>query len=348
MEAARFYGKEDIRIEDIPEPSPGPNEVKLRNAYTGVCGTDLHVFFTPEASGFDFSTPDELTGATLPQVFGHEFSGEVVDVGESVTDYQKGDRVAVWPLHSCGSCVACAGGLDQACQRLACQGITSPGGGMSTFTVVQSDKLFKLPESVDLRMGALVEPMASSWHAVARSGIEAGQTALIAGAGPIGIGVWFALKAHGVDRIVVSEPRADRRDAIASLGAESVVSPEDDLSAAVASATDGKGVDVAFDAAGIGSAVHQAIASLTPQGTLLIVALHEQEFGFNPTPFVFAENTMVGSIAYRPEDFDAVIQAMAENQYNFEGWVTDVPLEGVGDALRDLRSGRGIKILVKS
>jgi (R,R)-butanediol dehydrogenase / meso-butanediol dehydrogenase / diacetyl reductase len=146
----------------------------------------------------------------------------------------------------------------------------------------------------------------------------------------------------------VSEPRADRREAIAGLGAESVVGPEDDLSAAVASATDGNGVDVAFDAAGAGAAVQQAIASLTPQGTLLIVALHEQEFGFNPTPFVFAENTMVGSIAYRPEDFDAVIQAMAEGKYNFEGWVTEVPLREVDDALRDLRSGRGIKVLVRS
>ncbi|WP_344341540.1 alcohol dehydrogenase catalytic domain-containing protein, partial [Streptomyces rhizosphaericus] len=85
MRAARFYGKEDLRIEDVPEPAPGPGEVKLRNAYTGICGTDLHVFFTPEASGFDFSKPNELTGAALPQVFGHEFAGQIVEVGEGVT-----------------------------------------------------------------------------------------------------------------------------------------------------------------------------------------------------------------------------------------------------------------------
>lgn len=128
MRAVRFHGKEDLRIEEVDEPDPGPGQVKLRNAYTGICGTDLHVFFTPDASGFDFSTPDELTGATLPQVFGHEFSGEVVAVGEGVTDHSEGDRVAVWPLHSCGRCPACAVGLDSGCRRLACQGISSPGG----------------------------------------------------------------------------------------------------------------------------------------------------------------------------------------------------------------------------
>lgn len=269
-------------------------------------------------------------------------------MGEGVTGLREGDRVAVWPLHSCGRCPACATGLDGACQRLACQGISSPGGGMSTFTTVEATKVFALPETVDLRMGALVEPMAAAWHAVVRSGIQPGQSALIAGSGPIGIGVWFALKALGVDRIVVSEPRENRRAAVVAAGAEHVVGPEDDLAAAVAAATDGRGVDVAFEAAGVGAAVHQAIASLAPQGTLLIVSLHEKEFGFNPTPFVFAENTIVGSIAYRPEDFDAVINAMAKGQYDFRGWVSEVPLEGVTDALRELRAGQHMKVLVKS
>ena len=100
--------------------------MKLRNAYTGLCGTDLHVFFTPEVSGFDFSTPNELTGAALPQAFGHEFAGTVVEVGEGVTTVAEGDRVAVWPLHGCGVCPACRNDMDHACWKLACQGISSP------------------------------------------------------------------------------------------------------------------------------------------------------------------------------------------------------------------------------
>lgn len=219
---------------------------------------------------------------------------------------------------------------------------------MSTFTTVEAAKVFTLPSTVDLRMGALVEPMAAAWHAVVRSGIRAGQTALICGAGPIGIGVWFALRAQGVDQVIVSEPRDNRRSALAAVGAQRVVGSEDDLAAVVAEMTDGRGVDVAFEAAGVGAAVNQSIASLAPQGTLLIVSLHEKEFGFNPTPMVFAENTIVGSIAYRREDFLAVIDAMARGTYEVDGWVEDVPLEGVADALRELRAGRHVKILVKS
>jgi (R,R)-butanediol dehydrogenase/meso-butanediol dehydrogenase/diacetyl reductase len=348
MRAVRFHGREDLRVEQVDEPDPGPGQVKLRNAWTGICGTDLHVFFTPEASGCDFTKPDSLTGATLPQVFGHEFSGEVVAVGEGVTEHREGDRVAVWPLHSCGSCPACAVGLYSGCRRLACQGISSPGGGMSTFTTVEAAKAFTLPPTVDLRMGALVEPMAAAWHAVVRSGIRAGQTALITGAGPIGIGVWFALRAQGVERVIVSEPRENRRAAVTAVGAQWVVGPGDDLAAAVAELTDGRGVDVAFDAAGVGAALHASLASLAPQGTLLVVALHEAEFGFNPTAMVFAENTIVGSIAYTRSDFLAVIEAMAAGAYDIRGWVADVPLEGVTDALRELRAGQHVKVLVKS
>ncbi|WP_344341865.1 zinc-binding dehydrogenase, partial [Streptomyces rhizosphaericus] len=116
----------------------------------------------------------------------------------------------------------------------------------------------------------------------------------------------------------------------------------------IASTTGERGVDVAFEAAGAGAAVNQAIASLAPRGTLLIVSLHEKEFAFNPTPFVFAENTIIGSIAYLPEDFDAVIAAMAEGHYDFTGWVSEVPLEHVSDALQELRAGQHMKVLVKS
>lgn len=349
MKAVRFYGKEDIRIEDIAEPSPGAGQAKLCNAFTGICGTDLHVFFNPDVSGFDFSKPNELTGATLPQVFGHEFSGTVVEVGEGVTGHVEGDRVAVWPLHHCGKCPACVNGLYNGCQKLACQGVSSPGGGMSEYTLVEADKLFTLPDPVDLRMGALVEPMATAWHAVARSGVKPGQTALIVGAGPIGIGLWFALKARGVDRIVVSEPIEHRRSLIADVGAEIVVdATPDGLAAAVAAATGGRGVDVAFEAAGVGVAVTQAIANLTPQGVLVIVALHEKEFAFNPTQFVFAENTIVGSIAYLAEDFRAVIEAMSEGRYTTEGWISTVQFEGLVDAFAELRAGQGMKVLVQS
>ena len=345
MRAVRFYGQEDLRLEDIAEPAAGPGEVKVRNAFNGICGSDLHCYFNPASLGFDFSAPHPLTGATLPQVFGHEFSGTVVEVGSGVTGVNEGDRVAVWPMHSCGKCPACEIDLDTSCRTLAVQGINSQGGGMSEFTTVQAGKVFVLPDGVDLFTGALVEPLATCWHAVRRAGVHAGQTALVAGAGPVGVGLWFALQEHGIDPVVV-EPVAERRAVLSALGARHVVAPAD-APDVVADLTHGRGVDVAFEAAGVGAAFSASLAALTPRGVLVVVALHEGEFGFNPIGMVFAENAVLGSLAYRPDDFRDVIDAMAQGRIRTDGWVAAVPLAKAEHSLRELREGRGMKILVQ-
>ncbi len=352
MQAARFHAKEDVRIEDVAEPDPGPGQVKLRNAYAGICGSDLHVYYSPEASGMDFSKPHPVTGAMPPQILGHEFSGTIVELGKGVRGHAVGDRVAVWPVYYCGECPACRKGAYNVCQKIGFHGLSSDGGGMAAFTTVDAtpERLHKLPESVDLRLGALVEPMAVAWHAVERSGVKAGQSALIAGAGPIGIGVWFALRARGVETIVVSEPSPDRRRALGALGAKTVIDPmeKDGLAEAVTSSTRGQGVDVAFDASGAGPAVKQALGQLTPLGMLTVVALHEKGFEFNPTQLVMGETAMNGSLAYLPADFDAVIEAMAAGRYTAEGWVAEVDVDGVVGAFGELRAGRGMKVLVRA
>lgn len=349
MRAAVFHSKEDLRIEDAPEPSPGPGQVKLRNAYSGICGSDLHVFFDPENAGLDFSKPHPVTGSTLPQILGHEFSGTVVEVGDGVTNVSGGERVAVWPIYNCGECAACLNGAPNACTKIGFHGLSSDGGGMAEFTVVDADKLHVLPENVDLRLGALVEPMAVAWHAVERSGIEAGGTALIAGAGPIGIGVYFALKAHGVDRIIVSEPSEGRRSAITGVGAENVIDPTSaDLAETVREMTDGMGVDAAFDAAGVGPAITSGIANLTPRGSLVVVALHGTAMQFNPTQLVMAETRLIGSLAYTQDDFAAVIDAMGRGIYDTTGWVDVIGLDEVEATIHELHEGRGMKKLVSS
>jgi (R,R)-butanediol dehydrogenase/meso-butanediol dehydrogenase/diacetyl reductase len=348
MKAAQFHAKEDLRIEDVPEPSPTAGQVKLQNAFAGICGSDLHVYYTPEAAGLDFDHPHPVTGSTLPQILGHEFSGTVVELGEGVTNVAVGDRVAVWPVYYCGECAACRRGMLNACQKIGFHGLSSDGGGMAEFTTVPASMLHVLPDNVDLRMGALVEPMAVAWHSVERSGVQPGGTALIAGAGPIGIGVWFALKARGVDKVIVSEPSATRRATLESLGATVVDPVGGDLTAAVAELTGGDGVDVAFDAAGAGPAVTSALASLTPGGRVVVVAIHERAMEFLPTSLVMAETEIAGTLGYLPADFDAVIRAMSEGAYDTTGWVDEVELAGVVDAIHGLRSGAGSKILVKS
>jgi (R,R)-butanediol dehydrogenase/meso-butanediol dehydrogenase/diacetyl reductase len=348
MKAAQFHAKEDLRIEDVPEPSPAAGQVKLQNAFAGICGSDLHVYYTPEAAGLDFDRPHPVTGSTLPQILGHEFSGTIVELGEGVTDVAVGDRVAVWPVYYCGECAACRRGMFNACQKIGFHGLSSHGGGMAEFTTVSASMLHVLPDNVDLRMGALVEPMAVAWHAVERSGVQSGGTALIAGAGPIGIGVWFALKARGIDKVLVSEPSAARRATLEALGAIVVDPVGGDLAAMVAELTGGDGVDVAFDAAGAGPAITSALASLTPGGRVIVVAIHERAMEFLPTQLVMGETEIAGTLGYLPADFDAVIRAMADGVYDTTGWVDEVELTGVVDAIHALRNGAGSKVLVKS
>ncbi|MGW2846505.1 alcohol dehydrogenase catalytic domain-containing protein [Streptomyces sp. NPDC001274] len=128
MKAARFHGKEDLRIEEVPEPGPGPGQVKPRNAFAGICGSDFY-FFYPEPLPFSLDEPHPLTGAALPQILGHEFSGTVVETGEGVTDVRVGDRCAVFPLAaSCGTCTACRRGLPFSCRLLGSLGSNAEHG----------------------------------------------------------------------------------------------------------------------------------------------------------------------------------------------------------------------------
>lgn len=348
MRAAMFYAQEDLRIEDIAEPEPGPGEVKLRNAYVGICGSDLHMFYSPVATGHDLVTPHPLTGALPPQILGHEFSGFVVGLGEGVKNVAVGDRVAVWPIYYCGTCAACVRGLFNVCRSVAFHGLSAHGGGMSEFTTVAASKLHVLPPNVDLRLGALVEPMAVGWHAVRQSGVKPGQSALIIGAGPIGIGLWFALRAHGVSAVVISEPNAARRADVSGIGAQFVVDPlAGELDKTVASVTKGRGVDVAFDAAGVAPAVDSGLAQLAAGGRLVIVAIHESGVDLNPASLVMSETAILGALAYLPEDFDAVIQAMSAGLYSPDGWVSEIALDELVETFATLRAGEATKVLVR-
>ena len=340
MKAAMFYGKEDLRVEEVPVPSPGPGQVKLRNGFAGICGSDLHLYFFPD------SVPMELG---MPRILGHEFSGTVVARGEGVTGVEVGHNVAVYPLvHSCGECTACRNGRRFSCPEQASVGATAPGGGLAEYTTVEASCAHILPGNVDLKMGALVEPMAVAWHGVARSGIQTGGSALIAGAGPIGIGAYFALKARGVGKIVVSEPNAERRKLIERLGAHVVDPTTEDLAATVAALTDGGSVDAAIDAAGSGSALVSAASCLAAGGRAVVLAFYEHAIEFQPTQLMLAETEIVGAVGYTHEEFDEVIAAMASGAYDFSGWVEETTLDATVESIKALRTGTGAKVLIRA
>lgn len=348
MKAVRLHGKEDLRIDDVAEPTVGPGRIKLKNAYVGICGSDVHMYFAPEALPIDVFSPHPVTGAHLPQTLGHEFSGTVVEVGEGVTGIEVGDRGAVFPVaYSCGECVACRKGRPTSCRLMASTGANADGGGMSEFVTVDASQFHRVPETVDLRTASLVEPMTVAWHGVDRSRAQAGETALIVGAGPIGIGAWYAFRAHGITDILVSEPSADRRAKIAALGAEVIDPTTEDLSAAISERTDGDGVDIVYDAAGVPAALSSGLDNLAPGGRVILQSPHEQGFEIQPSAMMMGEFELIGSVGYTPEDFDGVINRMAAGEYDTTGWTEEMDLDDAVEAIHRLHAGSGTKIALR-
>lgn len=345
MWAARYHGVRDIRIEELEEPQPGAGEVKIKVAHNGICGSDLHEYYS--ATTAIPLTPHPLTGISAPVLLGHEFSGTIVEVGDGVTGSSIGDRVAVRPTLSCGQCPACRRGLTHICQKLALSGISASSGGLSEFTVIPAANVHKLPEEVSLELGALVEPMAVGHHAIGLSRATSDDTVVILGAGPIGIGLYLALAAQGNTRIVVSEVSAVRRNAISALGAQHVIDPtEEDLVSTVRTLSDGDGAAAVFDAAGAGAAFDGGLPALAPRGQMIVIALHENAFNFNPTSLLLQENEVLASCVYDDADYAAVIQRMATGAYDISGWVEHAPMDQLLEVYEDLRAGRKMKVLV--
>ena len=345
MRAAVYHGPMDIRIEDLPEPDPAPGEVKIKVAHNGVCGSDLHEYFAQPT--FTPVDPHALTGAQIPVVLGHEFAGTVVDVGDGVDGFSDGQPVAIRPNYFCGQCPACRRGLTNICRQLAFHGLSGPGGGLSEYTVVGTGMVHGLGD-VAMDLGAIVEPMAVSLHAVARSGLQPGDTAIIAGAGPIGIGLWFALKAQGITDVIVSEPSAERRAAMAALGAPQIIDPrETDLVQTAMELSGGIGAHTAFDAAGASGAIAGSIGALAARGNVVVVGIHELDLsGFNPTSLLLQETEIIGSIIYDDADFQAVIAAMDDGLYSTEGWVEHAPLDELLGVFDALRAGERTKVVI--
>jgi (R,R)-butanediol dehydrogenase/meso-butanediol dehydrogenase/diacetyl reductase len=185
MKAVRYYGKGDIRVEEVAAPSaPEPKQIVVKPKVCGICGTDLHEY----AAG-PIVTPIHkhlFTGATLPQILGHEFSAEVIEVGKDVTRIRKGERVSIQPLVMPLDDYYSLRGLNHLSPRMGCIGLSWAWGGMGEYAIVNDYNANKLPDSVNDEQGALIEPAAVALYGVERAKVGGGSTVLIAGAGPIG------------------------------------------------------------------------------------------------------------------------------------------------------------------
>lgn len=319
MKAARWHGVKDIRVEDIPEPSPAAGEVKIKVAWTGICGSDLHEYL----AGPIFVPVDEehpLSHDKAPITMGHEYCGEITELGAGVTGLAIGDRVAIEPIFACGTCPACHEGKYNLCDSLGFVGLSGGHGGFAAFSVVPAGMVHKMPDALSMEQGALVEPAAVALHAVRMSKIKAGDTAAVFGAGPIGLLVVEALRVAGAAQIHVVEPSPERREKALELGATSAIDPmSTDPVETIRAATGG--VNVAFEVTGVPRVLPQCIDSTRHEGQTLIVSIWEGDAAFQPNTAVLKERQLLGTIAYR-NIYPAVMELMTQGYFSADKLVT--------------------------
>ena len=321
MKAARWHAARDIRVEDIPEPVVKDGQVKVKVKWCGICGSDLHEYCIGPIS-IPVAAPHPLSGETAPVVMGHEFSGEVVEVGAGVTNVKPGDRVVVEPILACGECPSCKEGKYNTCEKLGFHGLAGGGGGFSEYTTFASRFVHKIPDSLSYEKAALVEPIAVGYHSLMVGNFRGGDVAVVAGAGPIGLATIECLRALGASKIICVQLRSIRHQYALEAGADVVFDPnETDVLAEVYKLTGGRGADIAFDTTGAEPCYHLLFDCVRRHGTLVITSIWEKSVTINLNKSVMTEKNVVGSLCYCDE-FPKVIDLIAKGRIKADNYAT--------------------------
>lgn len=356
MRAAMYHGREDVRVEEI-DPPTGPEADELRISVTacGICGSDLHEYAAGPIAVPD-GLPHPITGETRPIPLGHEFAGEVVELGDEVDGVSVGDPVTVNPLIYCGECRHCTAGNYNWCESGGFVGLSGGGGGLSEEIVVPQEKAVRLPDAIPAEYGALAEPFSVGFHAVRTSDLSPGDAVAVYGTGPIGLTVVQAARAAGAGTIYAVEPRDARRDLASSVGADEVLDPTETDPVEHIHGRTGGGVDVSFEVAGVEQTVQDAVATTAAGGHTTVVSQFEGAVEIDPNVFVVGERSLNGTLAYEGgprshEEFGPVVDMFASGALDPDPLVSSrIALERVVEdgfeALLDPDS-EAVKVLVE-
>lgn len=317
MKAAVWYKEKDVRVEDRDIKELAANEVKVKVAWTGICGSDLHEYLEGPIT-IPVDQPDPLTNQQAPLTLGHEFAGVINEVGSAVTQFKEGDRIVVNPLLTHG---------NKASEYDVYDGFNFIGlgqdGGFATYAVVGENNVYKLPESLSLEEGALVEPTAVAVQALKEGQFQAGQTVAVFGAGPIGLLTVIAAKAEGASKIVVFDLSERRLEMAKKVGATHVVNSSEKDPLTAIKEIEPVGFDVSFEVAGVEITVNQAIRVTKTRGTVVIVSIFANPVSIHPMDLTASGVKITSSAAYEPASFQKTIDLMASGAINPKEIVTN-------------------------
>ncbi len=309
MRAAIFQGVgRPLAVTTVPDPEPGPAELVLAVRACGICGSDLHLTEVADGAG-------GMTPLPLGAVLGHEFSGEVAAVGRAVAGrFRLGDRVTALPYIACGSCASCLAGQGHRCPAVASTGLGRLGGAYAEYMRVGVHETLPLPSEVGHRAGALVEPLAVGLHAVDRSGLRAGETALVVGAGPIGLAVTIWARFFGAQEVIVVDLSPARLDHAARLGATATIdAAREDVVAAVKRHS-GRRAEVVLDCVGVPGSQQLAMDYAGTNGRIAVVGVCMQPDRVLPVKAITKELDVRYVFGYGKRDFTVTIDMLARGR----------------------------------
>ena len=292
-----------FEYKDVPRPEVGADEVLIEVKACGICGSDVH--------GMDGSSGRRLP----PIIMGHEAAGLIRELGDKVADWAVGDRVTFDSTVSCGSCHFCRRGHINLCDNRRVLGVSCGefhrDGAFAEYVAVPQNILYRLPDGLAFEHAAMVEPVSVAVHAVQRVPVQLGDTAVVVGTGMIGLLAVQAARAAGCGHIIAVDVESSKLELALELGADEALSPKDtDVPAAVRRRTQGRGADVAFEAAGFQDTVSLAVASVRKGGSIGLIGNLTPEVRLALQAVVTGELTLYGSCASRGE-YPACLEMIA-------------------------------------
>jgi len=335
MKWANLVTPTKIVIEEAEIPAPKPGEVQVKVAVCGICGSDVHAY------------GGKHPFVKTPIVPGHEFSGTVSDIGKGVDGFALKDKVVVEPSLTCGKCYNCRNGLYNICAELRVLGCQAPGA-FAQYISVPANKVYKMPKGMDFDDGAFVEPAAVGVHAVRKSGMRLGDRVVVLGAGVIGYMIVQAARLAGAGEIIVAGHHESRLALAKKLGADVTFNAGDTVKF-IRDNYGPDGIDVVFEAVGIGTTMNQAIDIVRKGAKVIVMGV----FGEHPVTKVGLiqdkEIDMRGSLMYVGTDYPTTLKLICSGKIQTKPLISArFPLERVSEAFDLIRDKRAntVKVLL--
>lgn len=334
MKASFYEGNKTFTIKEKELVAPAVGEVRIKVAYCGICGSDVHIYHGNMDSR-----------VSVPQTIGHEMSGTIDAIGDGVEGYKIGDKVVVRPLDNRLEDTSDKG-HSHICKKLKFIGIDSEGA-MQQYWNIMAFTLHKLPDDTDLKLAALIEPLAVACHDVRRSCLQKGEVAVILGGGPIGALVAMVAKTTGA-KIIVSEVNPIRVKMLREMGFDVINPSEQDLLAYVTEVSNGSLADVVFEVAGVQATLNMMTQIAGLRARIVGVAIHAQPKPVDLKMFFWRELSFIGARVYEYQDYEEAIELVNKKVLPLEKIITNVmPLEKIQDLFEEIvNNPSGMKFLV--